>query len=213
MKQILYVEDSMMAQMLMQRYLKDIGELTIVSLPSEARPVLEQRRFDLVISDFIFPQGDALGLINYVRRSHSVMELPIIVVSSCMDDILLDRVLKQGANDGMTKPLNAKDFRDLVERMLAKPFVRTTERQVVGVYCFEWQAGGRAYQYCPELDLKVSGESPAQAAASMSAKVEEAVAAGQELGHVWREAVVTHVVRRSKSAPAMVPDSGPAGGS
>jgi CheY-like chemotaxis protein len=202
MKQILYVEDSTMAQMLMQKYVQGMCDLTIVSLPRAAGPVLKERRFDLVITDFMFPQGDALGLIDTLRQSYSPTELPIIVVSSCMDEILLDRVLKRGANDGVVKPIKVAEFRALVERMLANPFVRVSDRPTVGVCCLEWQTGGRAYQYCPDLNLTVTGDTRDQAAEIMSARLEAAMAAGTELGQVWREAVVTHIVRGRGLPPA-----------
>src|SRR3954469_4183343 len=145
MKQVLYVEDSATSQLLMRKYVSGLCELTITPSLRTAVSLLESRSFDLLIADFIFPEGDATGLLQYVRSSPGLAAVPIIVVSSSLDAVLLSRVLKAGANDGRCKPLKTSEFRSLVEQMLHAPYFRSLEHSLVGVCCFQWVAKGAVY--------------------------------------------------------------------
>lgn len=195
MKRVLYVEDSAMAQLLMRKCLSGLCETTIVSTLPAAFETLKAGHFDLVITDFLFPEGDALDFIEHARQSESCEKLPIIVVSSSMDCMLVNRVLKAGANEALPKPLIAATFQALVERMLRAPYVRAPKDAVNGVSCFQWRAGGRFHQYCPELHVAVSGATKAEAAHRMKAVLHERSEKGVELGAVSHEGIVTHMVR------------------
>lgn len=169
MKQVLYVEDSATSQLLMRKYLAGICELTITPSLRMAVSLLGERQFDLLISDFLFPEGDALDLIQQARKTDALKAMPIIVISSSMDGALLSRVLKAGANEGLSKPLNTAEFRNVVTRMLNEPYVRSMERAISSVTCFQWASRGVIFQYCPELNLTVSGQTKDEVSRQMQA--------------------------------------------
>lgn len=195
MKQVLYVEDSATSQLLMRKYLAGICELTITPSLRMAMSMLGERTFDLLISDFLFPEGDALDLLLFVRRTEATKAMPIIVVSSSMDGALLSRVLKAGANEGMSKPLPTAEFRAVVTRMLETPYVRSLERAVCGVTCFQWAARGTISQFCPELNLMISGPTKDDVSKRMLEVLKDKLAQGVDLGYTNHEVVVTHVVQ------------------
>jgi CheY-like chemotaxis protein len=195
MKQVLYVEDSATSQLLMRKYLAGMCDLVITPSLRMAMSMLAERPFDLLIADFLFPEGDALDLIQHVRRTETLLAMPIVVISSSMDGTLLSRVLKAGANDGMSKPLNTADFRALVSRMLLSPYVRTLDHAISGVSCFQWAARGTIFQFCPELNVTHSGATKEEVSKRMLATLQERLSHGAELGYTSHEAVVTHVVQ------------------
>jgi DNA-binding response OmpR family regulator len=195
MKQVLYVEDSATSQLLMRKYLQSACELTITPSPRAGLTLTQERNFDLVVTDYLFPDGDALDLITRLRQARSNTQLPIIVVSSSMDATLLNRVLKAGANDGMAKPLPTEEFRALIDRMLRDAYVRTPEKSITSVACFQWTLQGECHECCPELDIHLSGSDRGEVNRRMSAAIREQLIQGAPLGFTAQEKVFTHVVQ------------------
>lgn len=195
MKQVLYVEDSATSQLLMRKYLAGLCELTITPSLRMAMSMLNERKFDLLICDFLFPEGDALDLIQLARKNENTKNTPIVVISSAMDGALLSRVLKAGANEGLSKPLNTGEFRGVINRMLTDPYVRSMDRAISSVTCFQWAKRGTIHQYCPELDLTVSGATKDEVTRRMQTALQDRLAQGAELGYTNHESLVTHVVQ------------------
>jgi CheY-like chemotaxis protein len=195
MKQVLYVEDSATSQLLMRKYVAGMCELTITPSLRMAMSLLGERKFDLLISDFLFPEGDALDLIQYSRKSEATKDMPVVVISGSMDGALLSRVLKAGANEGLSKPLATDEFRAVVTRMLSDPYVRSMERSICSVTCFQWAVRGSISQYCPELNLLITGASKDEVSKRMLAALQERLAHGADVGYTNHEVVVTHVVQ------------------
>jgi CheY-like chemotaxis protein len=194
MKQVLYVEDSATSQLLMRKYLQSACELTITPSPRTGLTLTQERNFDLVVTDYLFPDGDALDMITRLRQARSKAQLPIVVISSSMDATLLNRVLKAGANDGMAKPLPTVEFRALIERMLKDAYVRTPEKSITSVACFQWAQQGEFHELCPELDIHLSGSDRDDVNRRMSAAIREQLAQGAALGFTTQEKIFTHVV-------------------
>ena len=195
MKQVLYVEDSATSQLLMRKYLQSSCELTITPSPRAGLALAQERPFDLVVTDYLFPDGDALHLITRIRRAHDTTRLPIIVVSSCMDATLLNRVLKAGANDGMAKPLPTEEFRAMIERMLTDTYVRTPEKVVTSVTCLQWASHGEFHEFCPELVVHLSGSERDDVHRRMSAAIRDQLMQGTRLGYTTHEKIVTHIIQ------------------
>lgn len=195
MKQVLYVEDSATSQLLMRKYVTGMCELTITPSLRMALSLLTERKFDLLIADFLFPEGDALDLIQYLRKAEETKDMPIIVISGSMDGALLSRVLKAGANEGLSKPLATNEFRAVVTRMMTEPYVRSMERAICSVTCFQWSLRGSVAQFCPELNLLYTGATKDEVSKQMLAGLQERMAQGADVGYTNHEMVVTHVVQ------------------
>jgi CheY-like chemotaxis protein len=195
MNEVLYVEDSATSQVLMRKYIEGIVSLTVVPSLDGAIKLLRERRFNLMITDYNFPEGNSLQLIQYVKTSPMHHHMPVIVVSSSMDGPMLTRILRAGANDGQAKPLRLAEFRALVERMLAAPYVRSLDHPVIDVSCFQWRTHAGVYEYCPELNLLVTGATREEAGDRMrSALQEHSKGGGAALGNTSDELIVRHMV-------------------
>jgi CheY-like chemotaxis protein len=195
MKRVLYVEHSTTAQLLMRRCLADLCEVTAANTLAVAFRLWDERNFDLLITDFLFREGDVFELIEHVRQTASWEQVPIVILSSSIDRILTTRMIRAGANETSPKPFASDEFRMLIKRLLASPYVRTVKETAQGVTCFQWKASGLVHQYCPELHLAVSARTKTEASQKMKALLEEHHAKGAPMGMISQESTVTHVVR------------------
>jgi two-component system chemotaxis response regulator CheY len=192
---VLYVEDSTTAQVLMRKYLEGIAMLTIAPSLDAAIQLLRERRFKLMIADYNFREGNSLQLIQYVRTSPMHHQMPVIVISSSMDGPMLTRILRAGANDGQAKPLHVAEFRTLVTQMLSAPYVRSLEHPVIDVTCFQWRSHLGVHEFCPELNLMVTGATREEAVDQMRAALQQH--GGREdvtLGNISDELIVRHMI-------------------
>jgi two-component system phosphate regulon response regulator PhoB len=196
-KQVLYVEDSSTSQLIMRKYIETmgLGELTIAPTPGAAIHLLDDTSFDLIITDYLFPSGDALELIRHIRRAPAHQLVPIIVISGSMDEALLSRVVKAGANDGLAKPLDASVVCNMVRCMLQAPYVRKLERSISTVSCFQWFDGQIYHEFCPELNLTLSDADIDPLKNRMMKALQEKSAQGHLMGYTNNERVVSYLIR------------------
>ena len=195
MKDVLYVEDSVTSQLLMRKYLNGICELAVTASLPKAAALLAERDFALLIADFLFPEGDSTELIRQARRTPRSSSMPIIVVSSSMDGLLLSEVLQAGANDALAKPLKSQAIRGLVATMLEKPYQRRLEHKTMGVCCLQWQKAGRFFQHCPETGLTIEGATKEEVAHRMQLVLEAKARQGAKLGQTADATLITHLIK------------------
>src|SRR5699024_5433870 len=70
---------------------------------SEAKRILEDERFDLILLDLMLPGINGEDLILWIRQTH---QTPIIVITARSEASVLSSVLEAGANDYIAKPFN-----------------------------------------------------------------------------------------------------------
>ncbi|MCC7125713.1 MAG: response regulator [Acidobacteria bacterium] len=66
---------------------------------------LEVQRFDLVILDLVMPGLDGLEVLQIIRSSDGLRDLPVIVVTAVKDERGVADVIRLGITDYVTKPL------------------------------------------------------------------------------------------------------------
>lgn len=67
-------------------------------------------KIDLLITDIHMPQMDGVTLIQKLRHRYNMYHLPILAQSSIDNHTAIAQVLKTGANDYISKPLNNEEF-------------------------------------------------------------------------------------------------------
>jgi PAS domain S-box-containing protein len=108
---ILLLEDDRAHQDLALRGFRDNPELfrvTVAKTISEARQVLESDPPDLIITDWILPDGKGLDILP--RKDGKVM-VPLVIMTSYGDEHLAVEIMKSGAIDYVVK--SATVFKDL----------------------------------------------------------------------------------------------------
>ncbi len=99
-----------------------------VAVADHGRLALEhaaREAFDLVVLDIMMPDIDGLQVLEQLRRTHSVADLPVIMATAkdASDDVV--KALELGANDYVTKPL---DFPVLLARVRTQLALRNATR-------------------------------------------------------------------------------------
>ena len=114
MTNILFVEDDQTIAMGVKYSLTREGfEVVLAHRLDEARPLLKNQRFDLVLLDLGLPDGSGYTLCKEIR---SAGDTPIIILSAKDEEVNVVMGLDLGADDYVTKPFR---LGELVSRIHA----------------------------------------------------------------------------------------------
>ena len=82
----------------------------------QARELLQNRHFDLCLTDMRLPDGDGLDLVEYIQLNLPTLPVAVITAHGNMESAI--RALKNGAFDFVSKPLDLHILRNLVNTAL-----------------------------------------------------------------------------------------------
>jgi len=104
---LLIVDDNALNRELIALQLKRSGyAVTEATCGQEALSVLKEQSFDLILLDIMMPGMNGIEVLEVIRKDHSMLNLPIIMVTADdLEDSIVD-ALQKGANDYLIKPLN-----------------------------------------------------------------------------------------------------------
>jgi two-component system chemotaxis response regulator CheY len=120
-KRVLVADDSQtMRLFLLFHLIKMLPAVKVVEAVngSDAVEKLKQHDVDLILTDMNMPVMDGAGLVSAVRQELK-RDTPIIVITTKSEQQIRDRCLAFGANGYITKPLNIREFREMVLKYLA----------------------------------------------------------------------------------------------
>lgn len=119
MAQILLVDDEKVARALYADFLTGAGhQVTPCASTTEARAAFAAHRFDLVVTDLIFPQSDGLELLQWVKSQHPGVEVLVITALDKVEPAV--RAIKSGASDYLVKPITPETLAQAVNRALTQ---------------------------------------------------------------------------------------------
>lgn len=104
---LLVVDDEEMNRDMLGRRLERVG-FRVLTAESGARALemIQTQRFDIVLLDVMMPGIDGLEVLTTIRESHSIVDLPVIMVTARDQSGDVVAALQLGANDYVTKPIN-----------------------------------------------------------------------------------------------------------
>lgn len=107
---ILIIEDDKVTLKTLQFMTQNLGHTVhIAGNGEEALRIMENEKFDLIISDIMMPGISGLSLVN-VLRSVNLYRSPIIMISALHNKPLLEAAFEAGANDFISKPFTLEDL-------------------------------------------------------------------------------------------------------
>ncbi|MEN3009068.1 HD domain-containing phosphohydrolase [Pseudothermotoga sp.] len=107
---ILCVDDEVKNLKLLEAILSSQGyEIVFAYDGQETLEKLSKERFDLVILDLLMPNMDGFETCRRIRQSQFAKGVPIIIVTVLSDYDSRIRCLEAGANDFLTKPIDAAE--------------------------------------------------------------------------------------------------------
>jgi len=104
---LLVVDDNEMNRDLIALQLRKHGyQVSAAASGYEALDMLETQKFDLILLDIMMPGMNGLDMLLEVRKTHSLLSLPVIMVTADDLEQSIIEALQRGANDYLVKPLN-----------------------------------------------------------------------------------------------------------
>lgn len=109
MNRILIVDDDEVTRTVLLKKLIDMGlEVNTISTGEECIKAVQQQQVDLILLDMKMPGKSGLDTLSELRQIYSHAELPIIMMTAEGDkDVATVNALQAGANDFISKPINA----------------------------------------------------------------------------------------------------------
>ncbi len=118
-QEILIVEDEDLQRTQLARALAK-EQRTIVEARSgeEALKILEDQRFDMVISDLRMPGMSGLDLVQRIKQTHPHTSLLVITGHGTVDSAIA--AMKLGVEDYLTKPFGSEELNIIIEKIFEK---------------------------------------------------------------------------------------------
>jgi len=111
---VLIVDDDELNTIIVETYLTDIQDIefeTVIFTNSlEASAWLEKNQPDLMLIDYMMPDLDGMELIRRFRKNPSNDDVPAVIITSSEEERLRSQALQAGANDFLTKPVDATEL-------------------------------------------------------------------------------------------------------
>lgn len=109
MKHILLIDDDVFNTEVFSQKLAARGyRVTTRSSGADALAVVEAERVDVVLLDVVMPEEHGLSVLRRIRERYDAMSLPVLMVTALEGTHDFVACLKAGADDYLTKPVNAE---------------------------------------------------------------------------------------------------------
>src|SRR5688572_11365198 len=104
---ILVVDDNNVNCLLLRRRLEGVGyQVTVSNSGRDALDKIASQPFDLVFLDVMMPEMSGLEVLETVRKTAGVADLPIIMATAADASEDIVEAFGMGANDYVTKPFD-----------------------------------------------------------------------------------------------------------
>jgi two-component system chemotaxis response regulator CheY len=81
----------------------------------EAMPMIQENKFDLIISDYNMPKVDGHELLKFIRTESNQPHVPVLMVTTEGDTSKLQAIQQQGVSAIVDKPFDANTVKQLIE--------------------------------------------------------------------------------------------------
>lgn len=104
---LLLVDDDADMRHLLMFQLQSLGcNVLAAENGRDALSLLSKEHCDLVLLDIVMPDTSGLEVLETIRQSRSMLELPVIMITSLSETTDIVRAMELGANDYVTKPID-----------------------------------------------------------------------------------------------------------
>ena len=120
-KKILVADDNQIILKLVRHILESDGHLVISAEDGlKALRIAMQEKPDLIVTDYLMPKMDGIELTKKLKAQLGSRYIPIIMLTAKEDEDFQNKGMKAGADDYMTKPLNAREFLAKANRLMSR---------------------------------------------------------------------------------------------
>ncbi len=108
---------------------------------TKAVDLIRKERPDVVLLDIMMPQVSGLDILNEMRQSRDLFDLPVIILTAATDREMKLQALENGATEFLTKPLDTVELLVRLKNVLGmkahfdrlKEYVKVMEHEVEAV--------------------------------------------------------------------------------
>lgn len=119
MREILVVDDSKVARRIVVKCLKIVGfddsNFPEAENGAEALEYLKEQDVDLIVTDLNMPVMDGVSLVRRVRSNPRLQHIPVVVVSSLLNDDNKQALRERGVEHLIEKPLSPASLSNVIE--------------------------------------------------------------------------------------------------
>jgi CheY-like chemotaxis protein len=125
---ILLVEDDESHVMLIKRFLNDTNAAKEVLRVADGKDALDylfrsgnyaderkSPRPDLILLDLRIPKVDGLRVLEKIKESEEVMDIPVVVLTTSEDEADITRAYRNHANSYLVKPSDIDEFGEMMK--------------------------------------------------------------------------------------------------
>lgn len=116
-KSILVIDDDSYICNLLVSYLEANGYRAEGTISGKTgMRLIDKKKFDLVLCDYRLPDSDGLKILQYIKSKKA--SLPVIIMTAYADVKLAVKLIKAGAFDYVTKPIQPEEIIQLINRSI-----------------------------------------------------------------------------------------------
>jgi CheY-like chemotaxis protein len=116
---VLIVDDEPFNVDVLQQELDELEyHIITASNGKEALDQIKKHQPDLILLDLMMPVLDGFAVLSEIKVDHSLRDIPVIIVSAADDSKSIVKGIKQGADDYITKPIDADHLKKKVKEHL-----------------------------------------------------------------------------------------------
>ncbi len=118
---VLIADDDPVARLVLNRVLQRVFPCAVTEVDNglDALECLERSRYGLVLLDLLMPAMSGVEVLQAIRSSVDLRDLPVVIVSSVKDERGVAEVIRLGIDDYLTKPLSYR-VADRLSRVLQR---------------------------------------------------------------------------------------------
>lgn len=119
---VLVCEDDPAARFVIKRWLSSTLGCNVTDCEDGVRALelLSERPFDLAVLDLDLPRLGGVEVVEAIRGSDDVSDLPIVILSNERRQSIVRSLVEMGISDYLIKPLRAQTVRDRIGPLLAQ---------------------------------------------------------------------------------------------
>lgn len=120
---LLVVDDSEAIRNLLKDGLTEAGfTVHLAEDGGEALAMLDTVNPDLILTDLVMPEVGGRELCCEVHGRCGMERIPVVVMSSTSDKVVMQRMIHEGAASYVTKPFNVNNLIQILEKVLSEQF-------------------------------------------------------------------------------------------
>jgi len=115
---VLIIDDEPASIMKLRQILSPEYTIYVATDGQTGLTVAMKQKPDLILLDILMPNMDGFEVLNELRKSIEIHDIPVLVITGLKNEESEEKALTLGAKDYMSKPLNSAILRHRVRNLI-----------------------------------------------------------------------------------------------